>query len=83
MAGFFTNETVSLEKKAGSSVEWKEEDRTDAIKECVKWILDNKYKKVCLQFPDELLKYSSDIASAIQDEVKETVYIMADCTYER
>lgn len=39
--------------------------------------------KVCLQFPDHLLPDSTQIALALESQLQQTFYVMADTAYER
>lgn len=51
------------------------------IEKCVKWILDGQFKKVGLQFPDELLKEAPAVARALTSKLGFHVYILGDTTY--
>ncbi|XP_013107613.1 2-(3-amino-3-carboxypropyl)histidine synthase subunit 2 [Stomoxys calcitrans] len=57
----------------------------DQSKKCMEWIRANKYKRVCLQFPDSYLKCSEAIASSIKDQLGEPddvkTFILADTSY--
>ncbi|XP_061708330.1 2-(3-amino-3-carboxypropyl)histidine synthase subunit 2 [Cydia pomonella] len=52
----------------------------DIIPTC-KWIEDNKYERVCLQFPDELLGVSVKIYEEIKNRVDVDLYILGDTSY--
>lgn len=50
------------------------------IEKCVKWIETNNLEKVCLQFPDELLLHSVNIALNLEKCLNRKVYILGDTT---
>lgn len=50
------------------------------IQKCVKWITTNNFKKVCLQFPDDLLLDSVSVALCIEKYIDRKVYILGDTT---
>ncbi|XP_014358010.2 2-(3-amino-3-carboxypropyl)histidine synthase subunit 2 [Papilio machaon] len=52
----------------------------DVLKTC-KWISDNNYSKVCLQFPDELLNVSAVIFEEIKNKCDVDLYILGDTSY--
>ncbi|XP_015278443.1 PREDICTED: diphthamide biosynthesis protein 2 [Gekko japonicus] len=60
--------TVGLE-------EYYELDRTIAF------VLDNKFTKVALQFPDELLSDSATIAAKMEETTGSKIYILGDTSY--
>lgn len=39
------------------------------VEKCVKWIQDNRLENVTLQFPDELLPFSAQVALSIEAQV--------------
>ncbi|XP_047363724.1 2-(3-amino-3-carboxypropyl)histidine synthase subunit 2 isoform X3 [Vespa velutina] len=47
---------------------------------CVKWIEAHNLEKVCLQFPDDLLSDSVNIALHIEKYINRKVYILGDTT---
>ncbi|XP_041975133.1 2-(3-amino-3-carboxypropyl)histidine synthase subunit 2 [Aricia agestis] len=51
------------------------------VKETCKWISDNNFNKVCLQFPDELLCASPKVYKEIQNRTQADVYILGDTSY--
>lgn len=51
------------------------------IEETCKWIIDNHYTKVCLQFPDDLLGVSVVIYEEIKKRVDADIYILGDTSY--
>ncbi|CAL4118257.1 unnamed protein product, partial [Meganyctiphanes norvegica] len=51
------------------------------LESCVKWILDGQFKKVGLQFPDELLTAAPAVARALTSKLGFHVYILGDTTY--
>jgi diphthamide biosynthesis protein 2 len=50
------------------------------INATTKFILDGHYDRIALQFPDDLLKYSSMISSKLSETGKE-IYVLADTTF--
>jgi diphthamide biosynthesis protein 2 len=50
------------------------------INETIKFILNGSYDRIALQFPDELLKYSSMISSKLSETGKD-IYVLADTTF--
>ncbi|GLV36925.1 Diphthamide biosynthesis 2 [Carabus blaptoides fortunei] len=87
MSQFSTNEAVSLEKRIEFSSEiskTKAEDVNNVyeVDKCAKWILENDYKKVCLQFPDYLLPDSAKVVRHLEDIIQNKVYILGDTAYE-
>ncbi|XP_065670092.1 2-(3-amino-3-carboxypropyl)histidine synthase subunit 2 [Hydra vulgaris] len=51
------------------------------IYESVQFIKDGNFKRVALQFPDELLKYAKFIVSKIEKLTCNKVYVLADTSY--
>ncbi|XP_068626310.1 2-(3-amino-3-carboxypropyl)histidine synthase subunit 2 [Battus philenor] len=51
------------------------------IPETCKWITDNNFTKVCLQFPDELLGVSAQIYEEIKKRADVDLYILGDTSY--
>lgn len=51
------------------------------IKRCADWISINRYRKVCLQFPDELLHAAVDVISQLQIYTDAEFYVSADATF--
>lgn len=66
----------------------KEKLDSEEIQKIVDIIIEKKYKNITLQFPDELLEYSSAIFSDIQNSFekktgeKVNVYILGDTSYQ-
>ncbi|XP_055541084.1 2-(3-amino-3-carboxypropyl)histidine synthase subunit 2 [Wyeomyia smithii] len=57
---------------------WNEEIR----QQCSDWILAKKYTKICLQFPDALLPFSSTISEQLEQAVKDAeFFILGDTSY--
>ncbi|KOB69621.1 Diphteria toxin resistance protein 2, dph2 [Operophtera brumata] len=52
----------------------------DIIETC-KWITENSYSRVCLQFPDDLLGASARIYEEIKNRVDVDLYILGDTSY--
>ncbi|XP_073819985.1 diphthamide biosynthesis 2 [Musca autumnalis] len=87
-SAFSSSDTAVLERQADIDQDitleqiWGDYQRET----CIGWIRNNKYKRVCLQFPDNYLKCSETIAayirqtfSATTDDVK--TFILADTSY--
>lgn len=54
------------------------------LAECAHWIRENSFKKVCLQFPDVLLPFSTEIFEQLEESVSSAgtgVYILGDTSY--
>ncbi|KAG7188115.1 hypothetical protein KM043_015962 [Ampulex compressa] len=50
------------------------------VEKCARWINANALNKVCLQFPDNLLADSAEVAVCLENRIKKTVYILGDTT---
>ncbi|BES93986.1 toxin resistance protein [Nesidiocoris tenuis] len=48
---------------------------------CVSWISDNSFKRVCLQFPDNMLADSVEIALYIDERIESKTYILGDTSF--
>ncbi|XP_057671047.1 2-(3-amino-3-carboxypropyl)histidine synthase subunit 2 [Diorhabda carinulata] len=84
---FSSNETTSIEKPielTRSPVNTNPDDLDDVyeLNRCAQWIQLNKFKKVCLQFPDYLLPDSSNVILKLQSILKTTLYLLGDTAYE-
>ncbi|KAF7271016.1 hypothetical protein GWI33_016049 [Rhynchophorus ferrugineus] len=87
MPQFFTDDSVTLEKQIDLTDKFIQTHEGDLnkiydIDKCCQWIQSNKFKKVCLQFPDYLLADSTEVATCIQEKLGQTVYILGDTAYE-
>ncbi|XP_013405912.1 2-(3-amino-3-carboxypropyl)histidine synthase subunit 2-like [Lingula anatina] len=51
------------------------------IQRSAEWIKKNKFKKVALQFPDDLLLDSTNVAKCLEIETGERVFILGDTSY--
>ncbi|XP_059058385.1 2-(3-amino-3-carboxypropyl)histidine synthase subunit 2 [Achroia grisella] len=51
------------------------------VEETCKWIVDNNFLKICLQFPDDLLCVSVAIYEEIKKRVGVDLYILGDTSY--
>eukprot|EP00055_Hartaetosiga_balthica_P014240 m.77191 g.77191 ORF g.77191 m.77191 type:complete len:583 (+) comp8536_c0_seq2:48-1796(+) len=51
------------------------------IHRCLEVLANEKYNKIALQFPDELLSHSIQVANKLRDGLKKDVFILADTTY--
>ncbi|KOX81155.1 Diphthamide biosynthesis protein 2 [Melipona quadrifasciata] len=52
-----------------------------AVEKCGKWIDERNLNKVCLQFPDNLLPDSVEIALRLENRINKKVYILGDTSY--
>lgn len=86
MDKFYNNDKAVIERKinvAPRNVESTEDiPEKYSLAQCTQWIKDNQFRKVCLQFPDHLLKDSVGISLMLQKSCEQMVYIMADTSYE-
>lgn len=84
MANFTTDGKLCIERKLEVNRSEKEFDdlitRFD-INETCRWITENNFLKVCLQFPDELLSVSTKIYEEIKKKVEVDLYILGDTSY--
>nr|XP_034184072.1 2-(3-amino-3-carboxypropyl)histidine synthase subunit 2 [Osmia lignaria] len=55
-------------------------DNLYELKKCSKWINECNLNKVCLQFPDNLLPDSVEIALHLENHINKKVYILGDTT---
>ncbi|XP_055587157.1 2-(3-amino-3-carboxypropyl)histidine synthase subunit 2 [Uranotaenia lowii] len=55
----------------------------ETLEQCASWIRDNQFLKVCLQFPDSLLVFSSIVSSQLQEHVPvgTGIFILGDTSY--
>ncbi|XP_011156190.1 2-(3-amino-3-carboxypropyl)histidine synthase subunit 2 [Solenopsis invicta] len=78
------NSSMMIEKSAkGEAKVAKVTDTQDDpyyVEKCARWIRTNALKQVCLQFPDDLLPNSIDIALRLEKSVGQKVYILGDTT---
>uniref|UniRef100_T1JHR2 2-(3-amino-3-carboxypropyl)histidine synthase subunit 2 n=1 Tax=Strigamia maritima TaxID=126957 RepID=T1JHR2_STRMM len=51
------------------------------IDRCIKWITENNYKKIALQFPDEMLPDSTQISLKLRKMCAVELYILGDTSY--
>ncbi|XP_050573837.1 2-(3-amino-3-carboxypropyl)histidine synthase subunit 2 isoform X1 [Bombus affinis] len=51
------------------------------VEKCGKWINERNLNKVCLQFPDNLLPDSVEIALRLENCINKKVYILGDTSY--
>lgn len=51
------------------------------VNRCIEWIQNSNFRKVALQFPDEMLKDSCQIALTIQKHTNSKIFILADTSY--
>ncbi|XP_046961290.1 2-(3-amino-3-carboxypropyl)histidine synthase subunit 2 [Vanessa cardui] len=84
MANFTTDAKICIERDL--EITPKEDVYDDLvtrfdIQETCKWITDNNYAKVCLQFPDELLNVSAAIYEEIKTRTNVDLYILGDTSY--
>uniref|UniRef100_A0A8D9BDH5 2-(3-amino-3-carboxypropyl)histidine synthase subunit 2 n=1 Tax=Cacopsylla melanoneura TaxID=428564 RepID=A0A8D9BDH5_9HEMI len=51
------------------------------LDKCVSWISEHQLSRICLQFPDNLLQYSVDIAQHLEKKSCKQIYILGDTSY--
>ncbi|KAG4074402.1 hypothetical protein HA402_000381 [Bradysia odoriphaga] len=49
--------------------------------ECSTWIKENNFKRVCLQFPDNLIAFSIQITQELSQLVDSEVFVLGDTSY--
>lgn len=88
---FSSNDVAALERQLETSGDsqlspevtningfWNEQ----VLKQSIDWISENKYAKICLQFPDKLLPFSSTVTEQLQAQVSEAeFFILGDTSY--
>ncbi|XP_023949690.2 2-(3-amino-3-carboxypropyl)histidine synthase subunit 2 [Bicyclus anynana] len=84
MANFTTDGKICIEREIKARETELEKDdlipRFNLLETC-KWITENNFNKVCLQFPDELLGISADIYEEIKNRTSADLYILGDTSY--
>lgn len=72
-------ETVSLQEEYLPTLEetWSEGE----LERCKKWITENKFKRISLQFPDTLLRQSVTIYEELKGAVDAEFFILGDTSY--
>jgi diphthamide biosynthesis protein 2 len=53
------------------------------VNETADWIKENKFDRVALQFPDELLRYSLSVSRELEKRTHVKPFILADTSYGR
>uniref|UniRef100_A0A914YAK1 Diphthamide biosynthesis protein 2 n=1 Tax=Panagrolaimus superbus TaxID=310955 RepID=A0A914YAK1_9BILA len=53
------------------------------ISRVIAWIKENRYQRVALQLPDNLLSYAFPLSRRIEKESGSKIYILADTSYRR
>ncbi|XP_066910059.1 2-(3-amino-3-carboxypropyl)histidine synthase subunit 2-like [Clytia hemisphaerica] len=51
------------------------------VDKIVQYILQGKYSVIALQFPDELMTYSTSIASELKSKTEAQIFVLADTSY--
>lgn len=51
------------------------------LERCTVWITENSFSRVCLQFPDELLKDAADVALYLDARIGSKTYILGDTSF--
>ncbi|KAI5730389.1 hypothetical protein M8J76_013180 [Diaphorina citri] len=51
------------------------------LERCLGWITEHQLSRICLQFPDELLEYSVDIAQHLEQKSFKQIFILGDTSY--
>lgn len=87
MAAFSSNETDVLERSADvssgvDSASLQQVWNDHKLEEIISWADSNNLKRICLQFPDDLLQYSVGICAELQEKASDReFFILADTTY--
>ncbi|KAI5632875.1 putative diphthamide synthesis protein domain-containing protein [Phthorimaea operculella] len=84
MANFATDGKLCIERELEvTNIDKNFDDlvsRFDITQTC-KWIQENNFLKVCLQFPDDLLPVSAQIYEEIKKRIDVDLYILGDTSY--
>lgn len=85
MANFTTDGKLCIEREIDVQ-KIREHEFSDLVSyfniiDTCKWIKDNNYTKVCLQFPDDLLDVSAAICEEIKSRANIDLYILGDTSY--
>ncbi|XP_055679709.1 2-(3-amino-3-carboxypropyl)histidine synthase subunit 2 [Lutzomyia longipalpis] len=72
-------ETVKLEEEYLPTLEetWDEQE----LEKCKKWIGENNFKRISLQFPDTLLRHSVTIYEQLKASTEANFFILGDTSY--
>ncbi|XP_045446821.1 2-(3-amino-3-carboxypropyl)histidine synthase subunit 2 [Melitaea cinxia] len=84
MANFSTDGKLCIEREldvTNTDLQFEDIITRFNIPETCRWITDNKYAKVCLQFPDDLLSVSAAIYHEIKERTNADLYILGDTSY--
>ncbi|XP_031633112.1 2-(3-amino-3-carboxypropyl)histidine synthase subunit 2 [Contarinia nasturtii] len=83
-SAFFTNdaECFSRDTENQLAVESLDEIWNEhRLSECVNWINEHQFEKVCLQFPDELIPFSIAIIAQLKNNSSAQLSILGDTSY--
>nr|XP_054764127.1 2-(3-amino-3-carboxypropyl)histidine synthase subunit 2-like [Lytechinus pictus] len=81
---FFTDALAVIQRTVDvniNAVESQDIEEQYQVDRCVQFINNGNYKKVGLQFPDDLLHLSSRLAGILQSKTSATVFILGDTSY--
>ncbi|XP_072947417.1 2-(3-amino-3-carboxypropyl)histidine synthase subunit 2 [Epargyreus clarus] len=84
MSNFATDDTICMKREiniANDHTEYKDLIHEFDMLETLRWIVNNKFSKVCLQFPDDLLNVSVRIYEQLQKWTPTDLYILGDTSY--
>ncbi len=73
-----TDLTLTESRKSDKQVEESYE-----LQRCIDFINSNDFFRVALQFPDNALCHSTDIALRLRESTQQEIFIMADTSYGR
>lgn len=86
MTSFSTSESSALERNVEvlETVSFRQ-DLVSAyeLSKCVSWVQSHAYKRVCLQFPDEMLCDAALVASYLSQSTSANIFTLADTSYAR
>lgn len=84
MTNFTTDAKICLEREVevrDTYDEIKDIRKQFDVDDTCKWISENNFERVCLQFPDELLGVSAKVYEEIKSNVDVDLYILGDTSY--
>ncbi|KAL5283397.1 DPH2 family protein [Megaselia abdita] len=71
-------ETETNDEKVEFTNIWSEKQQN----ECIQWIKSNQFSKVCLQFPDDYLPFSTKIVDSLTSNLEKVkAFVLADTSY--
>lgn len=85
-SAFSSSDTAALEREVdtNSAAKWNLENVWDDSQKsvCIEWVNKNKFAKVCLQFPDDQLTFSTRVLEELKSDCPGVqFFILADTSY--